>query len=188
MGERIYVKTPEFRGSFVNLVTARAIKSDDGADSEPKYGLAIVLPTGKASTKAFNVELRKAITAACVDKFGKDIPQAKLKHFPIRDGASVGDNGQFDGHLFIRASTKFKPSFCDKHGDKLETEEDLYSGAWYKVKVSVWAWEHKTGGRGVSISLETGIKVRDDDKFGGGGGNAAEDFKEDLGAVDNDLG
>lgn len=195
MADRIFVKTPVFRGSFVNLVTARANKGDDGEEGDPKFGLMIVLDRGDSKTKMFINELNAAIIAACKDKFGKaptrknklgkTVPNADLlKHFPIRKGEGVGDGEQFAGMWCIRASTRFKPPFIDKTGEKLESEDELYSGAHYRVKVSVWAWDSKKGGKGVSVSLETGVKVKDDDKFGGGG-NAAEDFADDIGGSDD---
>lgn len=190
MPDKMFVKTPVFRGSFVSLVEPRSMKGDDGNETEPKYGLMIPLPRGDKKTKLFIAELEKAIIKAYTDKNGK-CPTVKgkdgkirpnkdkLKHYPIRKGESVGEEGNFDGMWCIRATTKFKPHFIDKTGEKLESEDELYSGAWYRVKLSVWAWAHPTGGKGVSISLETGVKMKDDDRFGGGG-NAAEDFEDEL--------
>lgn len=176
---KVYLKTPEFRGSFVNLAKPRSQKKEDGTDGDPKYSLAIVLPKDKPSTKAFILQLKKLLADTYLAKHGKPINPA-ARGYPIKDGASVGDEGNFEGMWFIRAASNFKPSVCDIHGDKLEGEAELYSGAWYRAKVSAWAWAHATGGKGVSVNIDTAIKTKDDDKFGGGG-DAASDFADDLG-------
>lgn len=179
--ERKYEKTPTFRGSYVSIIKPRVQKGDDGNDKKPQYSLCIVLPKNDATTKAFIPKLKVLINEAYKAKFGKPINEAHPK-YPIKNGDAVGDDGNFKGMWFIRTASNFKPDAVDKDGNKLETEDEAYSGAWYRAKISAWAWEHKTG-KGVSINLETVIKIRDDDKFGGGG-NAADDFADELGGTD----
>ncbi len=103
----------------------------------------------------------------------------KRRKVPIKDGASIGDEGNFVDHWFLRAASNFKPSVCDIHGQKVDGEVELYSGAHYRCKLSAWGWNHPTGGKGVSVNIETAIKTRDDEKFGGGG-DASKDFEDDI--------
>lgn len=182
--ERPTIKTPEFRGSFVSLVKPRAFEEG----KEPTYQITIVLPKKDPATKKFIAEFLAAVKAASTAAHGVAIEPKKLKHFPIQDG-DTKDIENFVGCYVIRASSRFKPSAVDKTGDKLETEDELYSGAWYRCKISVWGWKHTTGGKGVSVSVDSVLKTRDDDRFGGGS-NAADDFADDLeeggGAGDSD--
>lgn len=189
VSDKQFLKTPEFRGSYANLVTARLRKNAKPGE-KPKFGIVIVLEKAKPSTKAFMQELKKAAEAAAKAK-GIDI--AKKWKKPWKDGDAKDEDeeeGSFPGCWVVRANSTFRPHIIDVHGDELQTEDDLYSGAWYKVKISLFAWIHDEGGKGVSASLETGIKTKDDERFGGGG-DAKADFAEDVGGSseggDDDL-
>lgn len=181
MAERITEKTPEFRGSYVDLAKPRAMKKADGTMGDPTYSIMVVLPKKAASTIAFMAKLTKLMGTVYQDYHGK--PLVKGKNYPIKDGdLELNEDGEatHPGCWTFRAGSKFKPSVCDIHGDSIDGEAELYSGAYYRVKVSAYAWKHETGGRGISISLETAMKTKDGEKFGGGGQNAAADFADDI--------
>lgn len=186
--QRETLKSPLFRGSFVYLAKPRTQDRDDGTESE-KYQMTLVLPKGKKSTKEFIGNLEKLLLKTAKEKHG-DVPKNKLKHWPIKDGDNH-DNEQFAGHWLIQASSNFKPSVIDTNGDELTTEDELYSGAWYKAKISAWAWANKKSGKGVSVNLESAIKMKDDKRFGGGS-DAKDDFADEVsesedGDEDTDL-
>ena len=172
--------TPMFRGSYCNLITPR-VPGKKGAAQEgkdPKYSILIVLPKDDPDTDKFLKRLRVAIDEATTEKFGKPVAHQKLKHFPIRDG-DADDNEDFAGHWLIPASSKFKPGALDSKGQKLFSEDQLYSGAWYRAAISVWAWDSDLGGRGVSVNLHNVLKEKDDTRFGGGTA-AEDDFKAHI--------
>lgn len=186
--ERTYIKTPMFRGSFVYLIKARSQERDDGSTSE-KFSIFIPLPKAAASTKQCIKELLAAVQAASAEKHGTALTPKQLKSFPIKDGDDM-ENDQFHGHWCINAAANFKPNVVDINGEELLTENEVYSGAWYKVMLSVWAWTSKKGGKGVSINVHSAVKLKDDDKFGGGS-KAADDFADDIkqgGGKSDDLG
>ncbi len=174
------VKTPVFRGSFVNLAKPR--KRDDDDKGEGKYSILIVLPKDKPSTKKFLMDIKKCIQKAYADKHGKTIAledlRTRLPHYPIKNGDKM-EQENFHGHWCINAASNFKPHSVDKTGEDLTTADDLYSGAWYRCLLSAWGWHNPKSGKGVSINLLSAIKMKDDKRFGGGS-NAAEDFKEDI--------
>lgn len=187
--KRVKITTPEFRGSFVNLVKARAMENDDGTEGEAKFGIMIVLPKDEPETDKFLKKLRALIQAASSEKHGgAGLPENRLKHFPIRDGDDM-EQENFHDHWCIRASTKFKPQAVDRKGNDLLGEDELYSGAWYRASISAWGWINKKGGKGVSIGLNSVLKVKDDKRFGGGS-NAKDDMAEfiDPDAGDDDEG
>jgi len=176
------IKTPEFRGSYVNLVTPR--KANEDAD--PTYQMVIVLPKEDKATKAFLKKLNDQIDAVVLEKTGKKVPHKRLKHFPIKDGDSDWDDDQFAGCWTISVSNKKRPGCIDKKQEVLADEEELYSGAWYRVTVTAWCWSNKFG-TGASINLHTVLKTRDDEPLGGGGnGNAEADFADELEGGDAD--
>lgn len=182
------LKTPLFRGSYVNLAKPRSIPREDGTPGKPQFSMTIVLKKGEKSTKIFIDELTKLLVEAATDKHGANVligkdkkprpPQKALKHWPIKDGDD-SDNEAFQGCWTIEAKSNFKPSVIDKNGDELSTEDELFSGAWYKAKVSAYAWANDLGGKGVSVNLESAIKIKDDARFGGGS-NAKDDFKDEV--------
>ncbi len=182
---RIFLKTPLFRGSFVNLAKPR--KRDEDSDKE-QYSIMICLPKKEQSTKAFMLELEKAIQQVSAEAHGKAIPKERLKHYPVKNGDDF-ENEDFHGFWCINAASNFKPSCIDVNGDELLTADELYSGAWYKVKISPWGWNNPKSGKGVSINLESAIKMKDDKRIGGGS-NAKADFAEDVDSTggDDDMG
>jgi hypothetical protein len=182
MAERKAIKTPEFRGNYVSLAKPRAMKLADGTLGAASYQMLIPIPKKTKAGIAFMAELIALVSAAYLDFHGKPIVKSG-KNYPIKDGdAELDEDGepQFPGHWFFRVGSKFKPSVCDINGEPIDGELELYSGAWYRAKLTSYGWKHDTGGRGCSISLETVIKTRDDEKIGGGAGDAANDFADDI--------
>jgi hypothetical protein len=186
--KRQSIKTPEFRGNFVYLAKARKTTGDDGKEKEA-YEISIVLPKNTPSTKAFIAECKKMILACYIAKHGQPKDgKLRMKHYPIKDGDET-EVDTFQGCYVIGAKSNFRPSCIDAHGDEISTTDDLYSGAWYKCKISAWGWNNPKSGKGISINLESVIKTRDDKKIGGGS-NAADDFADDIseGGSDGDGG
>lgn len=158
--------TPEFRGSFVHLDKPSRMKGDP--DSEPRYQILIALP----KDDPFWDEVEDAIEEAAKEKFNGKVPP-KFKS-PIKDG----DDEEYDnlkGMLFINASNSRKPGLVDADLEPIMDGSELYSGAWYRASINVWAWTHATGGKGASVSLNNVMKIRDDERFDGGT-SAEDDF------------
>jgi len=152
--------TPKFRGSFVNLIEPRAIDPN----AEAKYSMLI--PIAK-SEKTFLKSLRKECERVATEKFGKRTTLKQLK-LAIKDGDEAPDNvieATKDCYYFT-ASSKIKPGVISKDGTVLQDHDEVYSGAWYRAAISVYAWQHPTGGKGVSINLLSAMKVADDEAFG----------------------
>lgn len=155
--------SPKFRGSYVNVMKARAI-----GDGEPTYSMTIVLDKEDDEHMAFLTKLKKVMKAAAAEKFG-DVPPEKWKHMPISDGDDKDDD-EFHGKWLITTHNKRQPGILvmDEDGSKraVERENEIYSGAWYHVSVRPYAWKNEFG-KGVSISLNGVLKVQDDEQFGG---------------------
>lgn len=176
--------TPPFVGSYVTLVKPRAIEEG----KEAKYSINCVLKKKDPETIKLIKKLEAAFNASMIATFGKAIPFTSCKHYPIRDGDKPNEDGDVDdltkGCWVIYASSKFKPGVIDQRGQKLFSEEDLYSGAIYRAALTTWAWKHATGGKGVSINLDNVMKMKDGTRIGGG--RAAEaDFE---GYIDENAG
>lgn len=170
--------TPEFRGSYCNLVKPRTIEEG----KEPEYSLIVTLKKGDPETKKFILKLHAAMAAVYLAKMGKlpkDVTQ--LKHYPIADGDKDEKTDDWAGYWLIRAKNKRKPGAIDQHGNKLFSEEELYSGAWYRASIAPWAWNNPKFGAGVSIDLRNVFKIRDDEKFSGSNEKPEDAFGEFMG-------
>jgi hypothetical protein len=156
--------SPKFRGSYVNVMKARAI-----GDGDPEYGMTIVLDKEDDEHLAFLAKLKKAMKAAAAEKIGADVPPEKWKHYPITDGDD-SDQEEFHGKWLIRTKNKRQPGILvlEEDGTRraVERESEIYSGAWYHASLRPYAWKNEFG-KGVSISLNGVLKVQDDEQFGG---------------------
>lgn len=163
--------TPPFRASFVHLVKPRA--AAEGAPE--KYSLMVVLPESDPKTAPFLADLQARCDAVAKEKFGGKLP--KKMRLPFRDGDEEDNRPEWAGCVVFPASAslEFKPQIVDTDLQEIIDPAELYSGAWYRVSLRPYAWEHPTGGKGVSIGLVNVQKVRDDDPFSGGV-KAADEF------------
>lgn len=164
--------TPEFRGSYVHL--DRPSRIDE--DAKLTYSMLMVLDPDEDG--AYIDDLEDWVEEVATEKWG-EVPR-KLKT-PIREGEDISESGEFDGMVCVNLANTRKPGIVDadlEKIDELDQAEELYSGAWYKCSIRPYAWEHKTGGKGVSFSLDNVMKVRDDEVLGATAPPPEEDFAE----------
>ena len=143
--------TPLVRGSYVNLITPRAF-----GENEPKFSMLIPIPKGNPFLKELETEIKNKLK----EKFG-EVP--KSYRSPLKDGDTMDE--QFKGHMVFTASNKTQPGLVDANLKPVIDASEIYSGAWYRTSVSVFAWTHQSI-KGVSISLQNVQKVKDDQPFG----------------------
>lgn len=158
--------TPEFRGSFVALDKPKRMKGDDKSD--PRYQILMPLPKDHPFWK----KVQEQIDLVAKEKWGKIPPKFKS---PIKDGDEEAEYDNLAGMSFINASNTRRPGCVDKNLEDIIDPEELYSGAWYRISIRAYAWDHPTGGKGASFSLDNVMKIKDDEKFSGGS-SAQEDF------------
>lgn len=175
--------TPEFRGSFVNLTKPHMMPGETDED-KARYQLTVVL----SKDAPFWKQVEAQIKAAAKEKWGQ-IPKGLKK--PVKDGdsARLEDYEEFNDSFTIQVSTKRKPDVCDAALNPIMSADELYSGAWYRASIRAYAWQHPTGGKGVSFALDNVMKVRDDDAFGGSGSAKSDfaDFAEETGDAEGLL-
>jgi hypothetical protein len=174
---KISLVSPVGIGHFVHLVTPKAAAEG----GKLVYGMLHALKKGHPEVEKFITRLRGAIAAATQIKFGKVVPQAQLKHFPIGDGDAPEheERPELHGRWLLSVKNGFRPHCVDRQSGDLTTDDELYSGAKYKVCISPWAWSHKTGGKGVSLNLNSVLKWDEGERIGGGS-DARSDFEGDI--------
>jgi len=161
--------TPEFRGSFVNVMEARSF---DGTQ-DAKYSMTLAFE----KDCDFMKKLHKTIEAAAIQKWG-EVPK-KLKTF-FKDGDEEDEKYGWADHDVFTASNKSKPGVVVRQEDgSLEEPMDaseIYSGAFYRASIRPYAYEYQKS-KGVAISLDNVMKVKDGEKFTSRT-SATEDFSE----------
>lgn len=168
--------TPEFRASFVYLTTPHAAP---GSDKE-KYSLNVVIQKDNKEQMAFLKKLKAEIAKLRDEKFGEPdtwTKKQKVKYKqPIKDGDDE-DIPQWEDCFVFIASSDRQPDVVDTAFQDVIDPDALYSGAWYRVSVSLYSWSHESGNFGVSASLSNVMFVRDDDAFDGRT-SAQQDFAD----------
>lgn len=160
--------TPEFRGSFVSILEPQSMPGASEG-SKPKY--QITIPLGKSDP--FWKKLEAQIEQAAMEKWGKIPPRLKK---PIKDGDEL-QREEFADKFTVQATTLNRPGIVDKALQPIMDPDEIYSGAYYRVSVRCFAWEHPTGGKGVSVALDNVMKIKDGPAFSGKT-DAASDFSE----------
>lgn len=149
--------TPVNRASFCHLVEPKA----PAAGAPPVYSMALVLPKDDPDTKKFMKNLKAAAESRAQEKFGQ-VPK-KLK-FPWKDGDKE-DRTEWEGCWIVSAKSKSRPGIVGADLQPVMDPEILYSGAYYRASVSEWAWDHSTGGKGISLNLDNVMWVKDGEPF-----------------------
>lgn len=169
------------RFSYANVFEPKSI---DGT-SPATYSVSVIIPkTEKATIKAFEAAVEEAKQEGIKDKWGGKLP-AKCA-LPLRDGdEEKPDDSAYANSFFFTAKSKLRPSVIGMQKEALASEDEFYSGCWGAISVNIYAYNHPTGGKGVSVGLGNLLKMKDGEKLGGGRSKAEDDFKDLL--EDDDL-
>ncbi len=160
--------TPEFRGSFVTINEPKAFAAGD----TPKYSMVIAID----KDSKFFAALQEKMDEVCIAKWG-EVPK-KLKTY-LKDGDTEDEKYGWAGKTVFTASNKSKPGILVKTEQGLVepiTNEEIYSGAYYRASIRPYAFEYNKS-KGVTISLDNVLKVRDGEKFTSAT-TAEDDFKD----------
>lgn len=147
-------QTPVFRLMYPSLVNPSSFDQQ----KEPTYNIKLAFVNGTDLSV-----LHKANNYAIEEKFG---PKAKYKgETPI--GFKIPTtvtNQNVPGYTLVNAKNRFKPElreFLDGKAVLLDsTQADrFYSGCWCTAILVPWAYNHDLGGKGVSYSLLSIVKI-----------------------------
>lgn len=168
------VRLGEVRFCYAHVFEPR--KDEDG--SEGKYSVCILIP--KEDTQALEL-VKNAIAAAeqkgKTSKWGGKIPAKRT--LPLRDGDEEEKGEEYEGMMFLNASSsvKSKPGVRVLDGGMIVEAldaDDFYSGCWGAVTINFFPYD-SNGNKGVGAGLNNVIKTRDDEKLAGGA-SAESDF------------
>lgn len=148
---------------YETLFEAKA-RSDDKPD-DLLFGATVLMDNNKHATLLDKID---ALTErVALDEFKKKI---HLKNRPVKDGNEKADKEGFgDGVSYLSAYRKSRPGVVDRTLTPLTKEDGiLYPGCTVNMSVRLYAYDHKTGGKGVTCELIAVQFVRDGERFSGG--------------------
>tara|TARA_A100000172_G_scaffold78746_1_gene64708 strand:+ start:785 stop:1330 length:546 start_codon:yes stop_codon:yes gene_type:complete len=158
------------RLSFANAIwTAKAFSEGQ----KPKYSCNLLLDKDKDAEqiKSFKAKIKEKAKEAFGEKIPKGLPVC------LEDGESKPYDG-YENAMFIRAASNMRPQIIDRDRSALVEEDGKpYAGCYVNAAVSLWAMDNKYGKR-ISCNLTALQFVKDGDRFGDGGINTNEHFKD----------
>ena len=161
--------TPTGRVSFP-YVFEKATSLEAG--KEGKYEITLYIPKSEDISA-----LRKNLEKVCREAFGAKFQSLeKLKHPPIKDGDDKDPSDPAYGHWIIRAKSSKRPVVVDASRSPIDSKEAIYGGCFGRINVTPASYAIPTGW-GVTLYLNALQKVKDGDRFGGGGVSAEEVFE-----------
>ena len=164
------IKLQNVRLSYPHLFTPKA--NDEGG--KPKYSADLILDKKHHAETIKKIE--KVIERLSLDFFKKKVT---LKHCALHDGNEREDKeGYGDDVMYVVAKNDQQPAVVDRDPSVTLTANDRkpYGGCYVNAVVRFFAYDHKTGGKGVSSSLEAVQFYKDGDSFGAGPIDAEAEF------------
>ena len=156
------VVTPVARLSFPVLFKARKVNENDAT---PKFSATLLFDKKAQKTPEFK-RLQASVEEAIEEKWGSDRPKKLKTPFLTTDDFDNVPDGYEDDMIIVRTNTVQQPGVVDRQNQPILQESDIYPGCYVRAAVHAYAWEHRTGGKGVSIGLDHVQFVRDGEPFG----------------------
>lgn len=130
----------------------------------------------KKQHAALIMQIEKLTERVALDAFKKKV---KLNRVPLRDGNEKEEReGYGDEVMFVGARNTKRPVVVDRDLTPLTADDSKpYAGCYVNATLRLFAFDHATGGKGVSASLRAIQFVKDGESFGAGPVNAEEEFE-----------
>lgn len=172
------LQTPEGRSSYPSVFETRHNKMK----KRDEYSIQLLFAPGEKLT-----ELKKAAHKALQEKFGANYRDnaalMKVLKLPFRDqadrektdektGKTSMPDGYVKGALYLNLASKSKPGVVGPKADEtgklpfITDEADFYAGCYARAIVSVYAYSHSSGTKGVNFGLQSIQKTREGGPFG----------------------
>jgi hypothetical protein len=163
---------------YPHLFQPRVMK--DSGNQTPKYQTVVLIPEGYDMAG-----LHKLALAAATKLFGSDaqrLIQAGVIKSPFRkqmEKAALGQIGYSSdpNAVYLNVSSEQQPAVVDHNVQPILDPSKVYGGVVANVQINAFAWNHPTGGKGISFGLQNVQVLRDGPKLGGGNPDPKNVFK-----------
>jgi hypothetical protein len=166
------VVTPKGRMLYPALYQMQTPKGETD-QSKARYQITLLLGSDVDLTL-----LNQRVNDAIAEKWGADA----TKKFKIKKPfLKTEEQGRLSDlavefPVMIRAANKTKPDVVFANGSKCDDDNETYGGRWARISLRPFCYDHPTGGKGVSLSLENVQLLDHDDRLGGGRAKAEDEF------------
>jgi hypothetical protein len=161
---------PAGRLSYPNLLKARAMPG--AAEDTAKFSTSLIMPPDS--------ELKPAVDwvrKLADEQWGAKVAFDRIKKPILRHAEKTEDAALAEAFPYlVRCSTVNKPTVVFGSGEECTTEEEIYPGRWARISVRAYAWDHPTGGKGVSFGLSNVMLLDHDERIGGGRAKVEDEF------------
>lgn len=161
---------------------ARVFEPESFNGGEPKY--SVILSISKDNNGLINkiqAAIDECVEKAKTSKYGGKLPKG-FKTIELKDGDEDYDGEGFPDQYTIKASSAYKPEVVKKAKVMGKTqlvpitdEDEFYSGCYGYASVSFYCYDNGVS-KGITCGLNSLLKSRDGERFGGGRGNVEADF------------
>jgi hypothetical protein len=163
---------PVGRLSYPNLFKARAMPG--AGEDTAKFSTSLIMPPDSELKPAGDWVLQLA-----TEKWGPKGASDKIKKPILRHAEKTEDADLAAAFPYlVRCSTINRPTVVFGSGEECTSEEEVYPGRWARISVRGYAWEHPTGGRGVSFGLSNVMLLDHDERIGGGRAKVEDEFAD----------
>jgi len=165
------IKLKNVRLSYPQLFVAKPPE----VGKEPVFSATFLLDKKKHADLIKEIE--RATDRVALTAFKKKV---KLNRVPLRDGNEKDETeGYGDEVMFVGARNTKRPVVVDGDLTPLTAEDSKpYAGCFVNATVRLFAYDHPTGGKGVSASLRAVQFAKDGESFGAGRVDAEEEFEK----------
>ena len=179
----VKVITGLVRFSYANVWEPKKDKNDN-----LKYSVALLFP--KKNKNALNKIIQAIDEAVAEGKengdFGKKNPgtfkkkSAKVEGFKwcLRDGETKEENEEYQGMMFLNASSKEAPLIGDADKQEIVDEDEFYSGCWGRASIVLFPY-NSDGNIGIGCYLHSVQKLKDGERLSGRD-SLENDFDEEI--------
>lgn len=178
---------PKGRLSYAgeNLFTLHNMEGETDPDKR-RYSTSVILKGDvdlKLALDLVNETARAKWGQDCFEKFKIKKPFLKLEDYPkMRELFDQGFK------TMIRLASKTRPQVVLADGRTPAGVEDAFSGRWAIISVNAFTYDHKTGGKGVSLGLQNVQLLELDDRLGGNRAKAEDQFADFSAGADATAG
>lgn len=156
------------RLSYANIWEAKQTMEGD----RMQYSCCLLIPKSDTNTvQRIKALMAKIEAEAVTSKWGGKKP-ASYAHPLLRDGdtdPSKGGDANYAGCWFLnaKAGIDHAPKIIDTLCNPVMDRDEVYSGCYANVKVSIFAYNNPKGGKGLSAGLVAIQKTKDGPRLGG---------------------
>lgn len=164
--KRKSIQLPPALGAFASLFKPRPAME---AGKPPKYELTLLYPKDKPQALDGLMAAAKEVAEGMWGEKAAAVLK-RLKYPIIKDGDEKEDIAGFPGHFYVKATSVRAPGVVgvvDGTKQLVFEDSEAYSGCTFVAAVSVFAYDHPVGGKGIGIGLDNVLVVKKGDRMDG---------------------